>query len=205
MATRLDVVNDCLATLGEAPLNTLAEPHEYKASATRLLDRVNQEIQATGWWCNTEAITLRPATSTGYVQLPGDCIKWESGVRSSDALIRSQAKPWLVQRGTRLYDTRNRTYAVNEEVTGELVRLLPFEDLPTILNEYVAAATVLRFQSDIDADNSRRQELSQRFTLARIEARSENIRQLKVNFLNNNPRLGHIKSVTRAARRYIGP
>jgi hypothetical protein len=203
MATTLEVVNDCLASLGEAPLNTLAEPHEFKSTATRLLERTNRKIQSTGWWCNTEAITLKPS-SMNYIQLPGDCLKWESGVRSSDTLVRSQAKPWLVQRGNRLYDTRNRTYGVDEEVTGELVRLVPFEELPIILNEYIAAATVVRFQSNIDADTQRRNELTQQYTLARIEARAEHIRQLKINFRNNNPRLAYIKSVTRGARRYIG-
>ena len=206
MTTTLDVVNDCLASLGEAPLNTLSEPHEFKGTAQRLLIRTNREIQAPGWWCNLEALTLKPAASTGYIQLPGDCLKWQSGVRSSDTLIQGRAKPWLVQRGNRLYDTRRRSFQIEDaEVTGEIVRLIPFEELPIVLNEYVAAATVLRFQSNIDADNNRRQELAQRFSIARVEARAENIRQLNFNLRNSNPRLSYIKSVTRGVRRYVGP
>jgi hypothetical protein len=111
-----------------------------------------------------------------------------------------------VQRGNRLYDTRRRSFQIeDDEVTGEIVRLIPFEELPIVLNEYVAAATVLRFQSNIDADNNRRQELAQRFSIARVEARAENIRQLNFNLRNSNPRLSYIKSVTRGVRRYVGP
>lgn len=197
MATTLDVVNECLATMGESPLNTLAEPHEFKASALRYLAKENRTIQSPGWWYNTEAMTLAPAPSTGHMQLAGDVIKWQSGIRSRDLLVRSQAKPWIVQRGTRLYDSRNRTYVMTEEVTGEIVREVAFTDLPPVINDFVAASAVLKFQSNFDADNSRRQELTQIFSLARTEAKSENIRQLAINSINNNARLQRIKQVTR--------
>lgn len=197
MATTLEVVNECLATMGEAPLNTLTEPHEFKASALRYLAKENRTIQSPGWWYNLEAMTMAPAPSTGHMQLAGDVIKWQSGVRSSDMLVRSQAKPWIVQRGSRLYDTRNRTFVMTEEVTGEIVREVPFTDLPPVVNDYVTASTVLKFQSNFDADNSRRQELTQLFTMARAAANSENIRQLSVNMINNNARLQRIKQVSR--------
>jgi len=200
MATTLDVVNSCLATLGEKPLNTLAEPHTFRAPAQTALRDANKRIQAPGWWFNIEAMTMTPAPLTGQMQLPGDCIKWQSGVRSSDTLIRSQAKPWIVQRGTRLYDTRTHSYVMTEDVTGEIVRLVAFDELPPVMSDYIAAEAVLKFQSNFDADNSRRQELTQAWTIARMEAKAENIRQLGVNLLNNNVRLQRIKSVTRRLR-----
>ena len=203
MATTLEVVNDCLATMGETPLNTLAEPHEFKASAQRMLQRANKSIQAVGWWCNLEATTYVPGPN-GQIQLPGDALKWQSGVRSSDRLIRGQAKPWIIQRGSRLYDTREGSYQITEEVTGELVRLVPFEELPLVLNEFIAAQTVLRFQSNFDADNSKRAELTENWKVARIDVRAEQIRQAAVNLRDSNSTLSRIKSVTNAARRYIG-
>lgn len=201
MASTLDVVNDCLATLGEAPLNALTEPHEFRGTAQRILARASKRIQATGWWFNTEAITLTP-NPTGQIVLPGDYLKWQSGVRSSDQLVRGQSKPWLVDRAGRIYDTRNRTFVITEDVTGELVRELPFDTLPTVVNDYIAAEAVLKFQSNFDADNSKRQELTQAWQLARTEARAENIRQLGVNLLHNNSRLSRIKRVTRQLRNY---
>lgn len=205
MATTLDVVNDCLASLGEAPLATLTEPHEFKSAAQRVLARTSKRIQATGWWCNQEAVTYVPNSVNGQIQLPGDVLKFQSGVRNRDLLQRGVAKPWIVQRGTRLYDTRTHSYEITEpEVIGEITRNVPFEDLPSVLNEYIAAEAVLKFQSSFDADNSKRQELTQAWTLARADARAEQIRQVAVNLRYNNPTLNRIKSVTRSARRYIG-
>lgn len=200
MATTLEVVNECLASLGEAPLNTLSEPHVYKGSALKALASANKRLQSPGWWFNKEAMTLQPAPTTGHMQLPGDAISWDSRVRTTDTLVRQQPKPWLVQRGSRLYDTRNRTYVITEEVTGTITRLVPFDDLPPVMNDYVAAETVLRFQSLYDADNSRRQELTEEWKMARMQANAEQTRQASVNLLNNNVRLQRIKSVTRALR-----
>ena len=200
MASTLDVINDCLASMGEAPLNTLLEPHELKGSAQKSLSRASRRIQSTGWWYNLEAATFSPAPVTGHIQLPGDTLKWQSGVRTSDQLVRNQPKPWLVERGLRLYDTRSRTFVITEDVTGELVREVPFEDLPAVINDFVAAEAVLKFQSNFDADNNKRAELTQAWQLARIEAKAENIRQLGINLLNNNSRLSRIKAVTRRLR-----
>jgi hypothetical protein len=197
MTTILDVVNECLATLGETPLNTLLEPHEYRTSAQKALAKANRGLQARGWWFNTEAMTMVPAPGSGIMQLAGDIVKWQSGVRSRDLLIRSRAKPWIVQRGQRLYDTRNRTFVMTEEVTGEITRELPFEDLPPVMADYIAAEAVLRFQSNFDADNSRRQELTKTWEMARIEANAEDIRQAGANAINSNSRLQRIKQVAR--------
>lgn len=197
MATILEVVNECLATMGETPLNTLNEPHEFKASAQRYLARANRRIQSSGWWCNVESATLSPAPSTLHVTLPGDGIAWRSGSRTPDTLHRGKPQPWLVQRGSRLYDTRTRSFSITEDAVGELVREVPFEDLPGVLNDYVAAEAVLRFQSSFDADNSKRQELTQAWTLARIAANSENIRQAGVNLIGSSSRLARIKAKSR--------
>ena len=200
MASSLDVVNECLASMGEAPLNTLSEPHEFRGSALKALARANSRIQAAGWWFNIEAIELVPNSTTAQIQLPGDCLKWQSGVRTADTLLRGQPKPWLVERGGRLYDTRTQAFEITETVVGELVREVPFEDLPQVMNDYVAAEAVLKFQSGFDADNSKRQELVAAWQLAKISANSENIRQLGVNLVNSNSRLERIKRVTRRYR-----
>lgn len=150
-------------------------------------------------------MTYVPNSVNGQIQLPGDVLKFQSGVRNRDLLQRGVPKPWIVQRGSRLYDTRTQSYVITEdEVIGEITRNVPFEDLPPVLNEYIAAEAVVKFQSNFDADNNKRQELEQHWTLARADARAEQIRQVAVNFRNNNSTLNRIKSYTRSARRYIG-
>ena len=200
MATTLDVVNSCLATMGETALNSLSEPHENRSDAIKALTEANKRIQAPGWWFNTEVMSLTPAPGTGHMTLPGDCLKWQSGTRTPDYTPGGERKPWLVQRGTRLYDTRTRSFTITEDVKGEIVRLVPFEDLPQVINDYVAAEAVLKFQSNFDADNSRRQELTQAWLMAKATANAENIRQLGINFIHTNRRLQRIKRMVQPLR-----
>lgn len=196
MATQLDIVNDCLASLGETPLNTLTEQHAFKGAALSCLARRSTEIQAKGWWYNTETVYLIPDPINSFITLPGDCVRWQSGVRNKDTLYANQPKPWLVERGTRLYDTRNRTYVLTEDVTGTVIRELPIGDVPQVINTYIAAATVLQFQSDFDADSQKRAFLAQALKEAKMEVNSEQARQLKVNLVNSNYRLARIKRVS---------
>lgn len=196
MATKLDIVNDCLASMGEVPLNTLTEQHAFKTAALSCLSRKLKSTQSRGWWFNTETVVLKPDPTNGFITLPGDCLKWLSGTKATDTFIPYRPKPWLIERGTRLYDTRNRTYVLTEEVTGTIVREIPLEDLPQVANDYIAAATVLQFQSDFDADNNKRQYLAETLRAAQIALNAEETRQTKVNLLNSNARLARIKRVT---------
>ena len=53
--TKLDIINDMLATIGEAPLNELDARHPHVAAGLRILDQKNREIQVNGgagWWFN---------------------------------------------------------------------------------------------------------------------------------------------------------
>jgi hypothetical protein len=197
MASTLDVINSCLASMGEAPLNSESEPHEYKASAKRLLLKSNRTVQTPGWWFNTEVVNLVPSPANQQIQLSNDTIQFRSGTRLRDTGVLNSPKPWIVQRGQRLYDTRTNSYTITENVSGELVREVPFEELPPSINDLIAALTVLKFQSDFDADSNKRAELGQDYKEARMRANSENIRQLSVNLLNSNERLQRIKRVSR--------
>lgn len=192
----LDVVNDCLATLGETPLSSLADSHAYKGAAQTALDNASRRIQSKGWWFNSEQLELAPSPATGHVTLPGDALAFRSGTRDPRTLVFVQAKPWLVERGSRIYNTQTRSFVQTENISGEVIRLVPFEDLPTTASDYIAAEAVLRFQSNFDGDSNRRAELTTQHKDAKVACMSENIRQLKVSAYDNNPRLSRIKNAT---------
>lgn len=187
MYTTLEVVNGCLASMGESPLSSLVEPHAMKGAAIGKLERANKSVQANGKWFNTESVSLTPDSVNGWITLAGDCLKFTSGTATSPA------KPYLQQRGSRLYNLNNRSYVVGESVEGQMVRLLPFEDLPHVAAEYIAALAILQFQSDFDADNSKRQELESNAKMARIEFNAEDIRQQRLNLLNSNRTLARVR------------
>jgi hypothetical protein len=196
MYTTLEVVNGCLASMGEAPLSSIVEPHAMKGSALAELNRANRTVQSKGRWFNTEDVTLKPDSVNGWITLAGDCLKFQSGSSTSIA------KPYLVQRGSRLYDLRNRAYVLTEDVSGVMVRLVPCEELPPVAADYVGTMAVLRFQSNFDADNSKRQELTQDNVRAKIEFMAEDIRQRKVNLLDSNRSIARIRQHNTNTLRY---
>ena len=187
MYTTLEVVNGCLASMGEAPLSSLVEPHAMKGAAVAELNRANKTVQSKGRWFNTEVVSLNPDSVNGWITLAGDAIKFESGSKTSPA------KPWLVQRGNRLYNLNTRSYVVGEGVEGRIVRLVPFEELPPVAADFIGTTAVLKFQSNFDGDNNKRQELKEDNNRARIEFMAEDIRQRRVNLLDSNNTLTRIR------------
>lgn len=171
--TELDVVNACLQSVGEAPLNSIEEYHPYIASARTQLEFSLQTVQAKKYWFGYERAILQAEVGTGYVYVPGDAI---------DVQAHNTANQ-LVQRGSRLYDVVEGTFDIGEPVTVTLVRYLPLADLPVMAQHLVLATTVLDFQSNSDGDPQTAREWAQRRQLYEIMLNAEHIRQVKANFL----------------------
>lgn len=188
---QLDVLNNCLGTMGEAPLNAIDDAHTYRGAILSILNTVNREYQARGWWFNRELLTIQVGglDSAGY--LPGDTIN----VRMTEGETRK-----LVQRGRRLYDVQAGSYVIDSQVKVILVRLVPFEDTPELFAAYVAAETVLRFQKRYDGDSTKTRQLNDEQVAARVAATAEEIRQVGANLITENPRLQQIKRVVSSNR-----
>lgn len=204
MPSTLDVVNNCLATLGEVPLSSLSEPHEFKSAALGYLDKADRSIQSRGWWYNTEELTLTPAPSTGHMTIPGDCLKVATGFKSFVNSRQTKHNARYVQRGRRIYDLVNATYEITEEskLEVQIVRRVPLADLPECIAEYINNETVLRFQSRYDSDSNKRKELGEDVGAARVYANAEHIRQTRHNLLTTNPTLARLKAITNSVRYY---
>lgn len=184
----LDVVNECLGTMGETPLNTLAEPHAFKGAALSLLTKLDKSCQAVGWWYNRETVTLQVSALDSKIYLPGDTIN----VRPCN--------PRVAQRGRILYDTENSTPVFTEAQDAVLVRRVPFDELPESVSNYIAAKVVLRFQSVYDGDTAKTRELQNQLTMAYIELRADETRNTQANLVDSNARLQQIKRKTIGAR-----
>lgn len=172
--TELDVVNDCLATLGEAPLNAIDEDHPLVAPALRDLRTVNMREQAKGWWFNKELVRLPHDPVTGYVNIPADTINVDP------------ANPWthLVQRGRRLYDPqRDEGYRIGRPVVCTLIRRLAFDELPPLMQTYVSYRTQQEFQKNYDADRVKAEAITRSAQEAYVVLRAEHIRNTGANLL----------------------
>lgn len=173
--SQLDVVNACLATMGETPLNTLEDDHSYKAAALSYLSQSNRIEQKRGWWFNSEYVELLPDATSKYIYTPGDAL----AVKTIDRWY----VPMFAQRGKRLYNVSKNSYEWDQNIWIDLVRLLPFDDLPYHAADVVGYGTVMRFQRDFDGDTVRYQQLAQDYSRARLELNAENTRNKRPNLL----------------------
>lgn len=167
----LDVVNACLGTLGEAPLNTLETDHSFKAAALDKLNTANLDVQKKGWWFNTENIELKPDAVTKFIAVPQDVIKLSADVEGLT----------YTTRGKRLFDVQNGTYEFTKSVCIQVVRVLPFADLPYHASSAIRDEAVLKFQQVYDGDATRYRELQGAAIVTRGELNAEEVRQRKAN------------------------
>lgn len=197
----LDVVNEMLGTMGEAPISSLEDPHTFRGACLSTLNNQNARIQSRGWWFNSEAITLSPSALDSSIYLPGDTINVRVPRASAE-----DTSPY-VQRGRRLYNTNGGTFVFTTAQDVTIIRQVPFEELPELAAQHIAASAVVQFQSKYDSDSIKTRELRDRVehpttgTLFYLVA--EDMRNRRVNLIDSNSRLQRLKSLTNGARRFI--
>lgn len=174
MLSELDVVNEMLSTLGEAPLNELDDEHPLVPAARRIIRIASYRIQADSWWFNQEHVTLVNDPGTGEVLVPADAIR-----------VDPRDRNWnLVQRGRRLYDPENATYDIGEPVPSVLVRNIPFDDLPPTVQHVVSLTAQVEFNKSYDGDETKLSMLGAALNLVRIAMHAEHIRNVDANLLH---------------------
>lgn len=193
MMTQLDVVNDCLAIMGEAPLNAIEEDHTFKEGALNILNRVKKTILAQGWWFNMECIELSVNPDDGRIYLPSDIA----------TLYPFKDIPWVVQRGRTLYDLKrgSNIFPLGQKVNAQLNRNLTMEQLPDTFAAYIGRQTVLEFQLQYDGDQTKTRNLQTEiygsYQLGviglRAEAIKEHVRNRNVNLIDSSPRVQRVK------------
>lgn len=170
----LDVVNSCLGTIGEVPLNSLDTDHPYVSAASKLLREANARVQSRGWWFNRETITLHRDSESLEITVPPDILSLDTDSGQLNYAVR----------GRRLYDLGRGTYKFPDEpLTVDVIRLLPFDILPFVAQDVVQAATIVRFVESYDADASRVQQVRADYALAEANCNTEHIRNSNANFL----------------------
>lgn len=191
MIEKLDIVNACLATMGEAPLETLEDEHSYLPAALVNIDASHQFVSSRRLWFNTEVLKLVPEVPSKYVMVPQDVIAVDA---------RSKCGRYLVsQRGTRLYNVTDSKYEFDSYVEVEVRRHLQYDLLPYEAQAFIRDDAVLKFQSDFDGDRTKYERLSQDRILSYNALMAEHVRQMKYNLLGS--------SIARMAvgPRYAGP
>lgn len=135
MPTTLDIINDMLEGIGMAPVASTATTHPAVRKAMVRFNRVNTDMQARGGWYNESIVTLQP-TASGDIYLP------QAAVHASPQDIRDNN---IVIRGNRLFNKETRSYNIGRPVKVKLIEVLPFDDLPAIVQDYIGARAVYEF------------------------------------------------------------
>lgn len=147
-SNELDAVNEILSSVGSSPVNSLEDDLNVDVlNAKRILKATSIEIQSRGYKFNTlNNVYLQPDSDTGLVPYARNYIRvFSTGYK-------------LVDRSGYFFDLETDT---NEFPTGltitELVKELPFEELPVVFRKYITvrAARVfqMRYLTSGDIDN----------------------------------------------------
>lgn len=140
LTTELDAVNLMLSIIGESPVNSVEDTGVVDAVlAKQLLDETSREVQTYGWHWNTDKGYRIAPTVDGEIVLPANTLKVDEVDPTKD----------FVQRGTKLWDRRNHTFKIGQSVTVDIVRFLPFEEIPQVARYYIAVRAGRKFQDRV--------------------------------------------------------
>lgn len=190
LVTQLTVVNACLASMGEEPINSLAEENAFVNSAKFALENSVVNVQSEGWWFNKEIVKILPDVDGQYV-VPADVID-----------LNVETTPgWLAMRNNRLYDTSKAEFLLGTRAMEvDIIRLLSFEDLPFHAKRLVKAATVILFQQSYDGDIQKMRDAAAEYAMAYALCKAQHIRAVGANFGTAAARMAHMVGGHRGLR-----
>lgn len=146
----LDAVNEMLGHIGEAPVNTLENSENTDvATAVKILERINRQVQSRGWSFNTvEETTLNP-------DIYSNTIPWQDDI----LYIVGTDGTKYIRKGDNLYDFDNQTETFTGQIEVEIIREVDFEYMPYPARSYIIAKASRLFNSQTLNDPDIAQEL----------------------------------------------
>lgn len=141
----LDAINDMLAAIGEAPVNTLEDSQNVDVeNAIRVLNKVNRQVQSKGWSFNHIEDTYL------NVDITTKKIKWQDDILY---LVGTDGTKYI-QRGAYVYDFDNQTDTFDSDIEVEIIRLVDFDYMPPVVRDYIVAKSARIFQTQTLNDDS---------------------------------------------------
>lgn len=141
----LEAINDMLAAVGEAPVNSLEDSQNVDVeNAIRILERVNRQVQSKGWSFNHIEDTYL------NVDILTNKIKWQDDL----LYIVGTDGTKYIQRGDYVYDFDKQTDTFDSNIEVEVIRLVDFDYMPSVARDYIVAKASRIFQSQTLDDDS---------------------------------------------------
>jgi len=147
MLSELEALNMMLTAADEAPVQSISQAGHLPLSiAKAILDDTNRTVQSIGWAFNTEYefpltkdVDNKIAVAPNVLSIDVDD-KWTS------------VDP--IQRGQWLYDRKAHGYTFTSDLTGTVILLLPWSDLPQAARQYIAVKAARAFQVRMQAGDA---------------------------------------------------
>lgn len=135
LLSELEAVNKILASIGEDPLDAIAEDDVDSQVVLSQLRLTSKTLQTSGWSFNTEESVSFAPSLDGEIILPSNILK----ASATDSTLK------LVQRGTRMYNKTTHDFNVGASVLLDVVYLLDWEELPAAAQLYIVAKACFEY------------------------------------------------------------
>jgi len=182
-STELEAINIMLASIGEAPINTLTGTLPVDAKlAQNTLSEINKEVQSEGWSFNTEIDVNLTRDSSKNINLAANVI-------SADPNIHDHPSIDAIQRGLKLYDRKAHTFEFEEDLKSTVVFLRDFDEIPEPARRYITIKAARVFVDRLVGDEGLRSFSQQDEVRARAILMETDLENGDHNLLRGDPSL----------------
>tara|TARA_R100000655_G_scaffold88372_1_gene128679 strand:+ start:142 stop:753 length:612 start_codon:yes stop_codon:yes gene_type:complete len=129
--TELSAVNNILGAIGQSPITTINFDNPEISVIYNLLRDANVDTQAEGWHFNREEhVTFSPDANKNII-IGNDILS----IDFHDNYAKRTNN--LVRRNGKLYNKQTHSDEFDGDLSLDVVRLYPFEDLPIVFRRYI--------------------------------------------------------------------
>lgn len=146
MATyRLEAINQCLAAIGESPVNSPNSGVPDAASASAMIDRATRKTLMAGWTVNTAFDVKLVPDLEGIIKIASNVLTVDTSGRSAGLAVTTRRDVDGIEK---LFKVKDQSFRFDEPVTVDIIYYYDIDDLPFPLQNYIAALAARDFQED---------------------------------------------------------
>ncbi len=195
--TKLEAVNDILASIGEDPVNSLASGLPDAEQAETFLERESRRIQMKGWHVNTLNSFVIELNAANQFALPDNTLKVDSVNPSGGRKIASPPSSGYINAAMRrsaddtkwiLWDADNNleTWTFDTRINVDLVQFIEFANLTPALQIYVWTSAAHRFQKSVMGSAALQQFTLEDVQNSEVDAVNEDMENEDLNIIRDN-------------------
>ena len=148
--TELEAVNSILASIGEAPVNSLTGTLPIDATqAKNTLKEVSREIQAAGWHFNSFYDYTLSQDVDNKIPLADNIMRVDLNINKY-----SPSSYDVIKRGSFLFNKKDNTFVFDKALDAKVVLFLPFTELPENARRYITIRAARIFQDRLLGANT---------------------------------------------------